>query len=87
MGRNFFHLSPYPGTRVYEENKDKIIAKFGTMHDFLCSLGDARDFVINLTDWTDEEYAISYKYINSFVIYNYLLERTKRLWEKAGICA
>jgi radical SAM superfamily enzyme YgiQ (UPF0313 family) len=51
-----FHLSPYPGTPVFEDNKDKILDKFGSWHNFLLKLNDAYDFVINLTDWTDDEY-------------------------------
>jgi len=51
-----FHLSPYPGTPVFEDNKDKILDKFGSWHNFLLRLNDAYDFVINLTDWTDDEY-------------------------------
>jgi anaerobic magnesium-protoporphyrin IX monomethyl ester cyclase len=51
-----FHLSPYPGTPVFEDNKQKILDKFGSWHNFLLRLNDAYDFVINLTDWTDDEY-------------------------------
>ena len=53
-----YHLQPYPGTKVFEENKDKILAKFGSLHNFFCVLGDNADFVINLTNWTDDEYFI-----------------------------
>ncbi len=54
--QNFFQLAAYPGTKVFEENKGRILAKFGTMHNFLCSLDDAGLFSINLTGFLDEEY-------------------------------
>jgi len=57
---NYYHepafLAPYPGTPVYKENKSKILAKFGTLHDFFVALGDAFDPVINLSDIPDEIY-------------------------------
>jgi len=48
--------TPYPGTELFDSavqsgriNKDKL-------HDYVCSLEDARDFTINLTDsFTDEQ--------------------------------
>ena len=66
QSKKFFHLSPYPGTKFYEENIDKILAKFGNLHNFFIALGDAGDFVINLTDWSDEEYHARYRmlYLN-----------------------
>ena len=56
MVTKFFHLSPYPETRVFEENKDKILARYGTLDAFFSNLSDAGRFATNLTDWTDEEY-------------------------------
>ncbi len=56
--------TPYPGTELFDFavktgriQKDKI-------HDFIIKLGDARDFVINLTDsFTDGELIEKYKYM------------------------
>jgi radical SAM superfamily enzyme YgiQ (UPF0313 family) len=56
----FFFLAPYPGTQVYYDNMDKILDEFGDLHQFFYALGnkDAGQFVINLTNWTDQEYGI-----------------------------
>ena len=54
--RSMFHLSPYPGTKVFEDNKEKIIEHFGSLHNFFCKLDDASKFVINLTNWDDKTY-------------------------------
>ncbi len=55
INQKAFFLQPYPGTRVFEENKGKILAKFGTLDNFFCALGDAGEFTINLTDWGEDE--------------------------------
>jgi len=48
--------TPYPGTALFDfAIKTGRIKKNG-IHDFVMRLGDARDFVVNLTDsFTDEE--------------------------------
>jgi magnesium-protoporphyrin IX monomethyl ester (oxidative) cyclase len=53
----FFFVAPYPGTQMYYDNMDKILEKFGSLHNFFLALGDkdAGHFVINLTQWSDEE--------------------------------
>jgi len=51
-----FCLTPYPGTRVFEDNKERIVSKFGDLPSFFRKLGDAGEFVVNLTDWSDDEY-------------------------------
>jgi radical SAM superfamily enzyme YgiQ (UPF0313 family) len=56
LGRVMFHLSPYPGTKIFEDNKEKILEKFGSLHNFFLALDDAKKFVINLTKWDDETY-------------------------------
>jgi magnesium-protoporphyrin IX monomethyl ester (oxidative) cyclase len=52
----YFFLAPYPGTKVFYDNLDKILDKFGNLHNFFMALGDkdAGHFVINLTRWSDE---------------------------------
>ena len=52
----FYHLNPYPGTKVYHDNFDKIMEKYGSEHNYFSALGDASEFVINLTKFTDSEY-------------------------------
>jgi radical SAM superfamily enzyme YgiQ (UPF0313 family) len=52
----FYHLNPYPGTKVYHDNFDKIMEKYGSEHNYFSALGDASEFVINLTKYTDSEY-------------------------------
>lgn len=58
--RSFFFLAPYPGTKVYYDNMDKILAKFGSLHHFFYALGnkDAGELVINLTNWSDKEFGV-----------------------------
>jgi anaerobic magnesium-protoporphyrin IX monomethyl ester cyclase len=46
-----FFMTPYPGTELYDIIKDKIVDQ----RDFLRKLGEASDFLINLTDFSDEE--------------------------------
>ena len=50
----FFYTTPYPGTKLFEEAKDRILKKFGDLDKFYESLGDALEFTINLTDFSDE---------------------------------
>jgi radical SAM superfamily enzyme YgiQ (UPF0313 family) len=51
-----YHLNPYPGTKVYHDNFDKIMEKYGNEHNYFSVLGDASEFVVNLTKFTDSEY-------------------------------
>lgn len=56
MTRNlYFFLAPYPGTKIYYDNMDKILGKFVSLHNFFMALGDkdAGELVINLTQWSD----------------------------------
>ncbi|MFC1782526.1 B12-binding domain-containing radical SAM protein [Planctomycetota bacterium] len=52
---SFFFTTPYPETELYREFKEKIIKKYGDEENFIEVLGDASDFTINLTDFSDEE--------------------------------
>jgi radical SAM superfamily enzyme YgiQ (UPF0313 family) len=49
-----FFLQPYPGTAVFEDNRDKITNRFGKLGNYYSHLDDAGTPIINLTDWTDE---------------------------------
>ena len=57
LQRPYFFLAPYPGTKIYYDSMDKILEKFGSLHNFFIALGDkdAGHFVINLTQWSDAE--------------------------------
>ncbi len=55
LTQTFFYTQPYPGTALYEEVKGKIIDRYGDEESFIERLGDATEFVINLTDFSDEE--------------------------------
>ena len=57
----FFYLAPYPGTKVYNDNLDKILARYGSEHEYFMCLGDAAHPVINLTDYPDDVYHIKKK--------------------------
>lgn len=50
-----FYLQPYPGTKVFDEYQHVIMEKCGSLSEFFSQLNDAGDFVVNLTDWSDEE--------------------------------
>ncbi len=54
LGSMFF-ATPYPGTVLYEQGKDKIIAKYGSEDSYIMSLGDATEFRINLSEMEDDE--------------------------------
>jgi radical SAM superfamily enzyme YgiQ (UPF0313 family) len=50
----FFLTTPYPGTVLYEQVKDRILKKYGKEEKFIEVLGDATEFTVNLTDFSDE---------------------------------
>ena len=52
---SFFFTTPYPGTQLYSVVQDKVFGKYKDLDDFLERLGDASDFVVNLTDFDDDE--------------------------------
>ena len=51
----FFYVQPYPGTALYEEVREKIVDRYGDEENYIERLGDAAEFVINLTDLSDDE--------------------------------
>lgn len=55
---SFFHLTAYPGTKFFEDHKDKILAQHGTLANFFSCLDDASLFSANLTRWTNDEYLV-----------------------------
>jgi len=55
-----FFATPYPGTKLFKDNEEKIYKKFGNLENFVFELEDAGKPVINLTDFNDSEW-ISYK--------------------------
>ena len=59
---SLMYATPYPGTELFDFSiKTGRIKKEG-IHDFVMQLGDAREFVINLTDaFTDQELQDRYK--------------------------
>lgn len=59
MAFAFYYLNPYPGTKVYHDNFDKIVEKYGDEHNYFLALGDAKQFVINLTELTDDAYFLN----------------------------
>jgi radical SAM superfamily enzyme YgiQ (UPF0313 family) len=52
---SFFYTTPYPGSYLYDKVKDKIIDKYGDEESFISVLGDASDFSINLTEFSDKQ--------------------------------
>lgn len=53
---SFFYLAAYPGTQVFEENKGRILERYGSLHDYFMVLDNALVPSMNLTDWDDETY-------------------------------
>lgn len=53
---SFFHAIPYPGSKFYRDNELKIMRKFNGFENFVTKLGDAKNFVINLTGMSDNKY-------------------------------
>ncbi len=49
--------APYPGTPLYDEVKDtdQFKSQYATEEEFVLALGDALDFVVNMTDLSKEE--------------------------------
>ena len=49
--------APYPGTPLYDEVKDteQFKSQFATEEEFVLALGDALDFVVNMTELSKEE--------------------------------
>jgi len=51
-----FILCPYPGTKIYADNKDRILSQYGNSLDkFLSSLGDATELSANISPFNDVE--------------------------------
>lgn len=50
---NSFYATPYPRTPLFEEHARPLI---GDMEEFVLSLGNATDFAINLTEFSDNDY-------------------------------
>ena len=47
-----FFATPYPGTRLFEDARERI----GDLEAFVLRLGNATEFIVNLTDLSDEEF-------------------------------
>ncbi|RKY24761.1 MAG: hypothetical protein DRP79_07330 [Planctomycetota bacterium] len=47
-----FFATPYPGTMLFEEVRDRL----GELEDFVLKLDNATEFVVNLTELSDDEY-------------------------------
>ena len=59
---SLMYATPYPGTPLFDFAVDTGRINENGIHDFIMRLGDARDFVINLTDtFTDEELQKKYE--------------------------
>lgn len=55
ISTSFSFTTPYPGTQLYSIVEDKVMRKYNNLDGFLETLGDVSDFVVNLTDFTDNE--------------------------------
>lgn len=52
-----FFATPYPGTEMFERNKDKILTQCGSLENFVikCEQDPSIKFVVNLTRYGDDE--------------------------------
>ena len=55
LSPHIFFTTPYPGTPLYKEVRDRVLQKYGDEERFIENLGDVLDFTVNLTSFTDEE--------------------------------
>ncbi|MFX0001762.1 MAG: B12-binding domain-containing radical SAM protein [Candidatus Hermodarchaeota archaeon] len=55
LSPTFFFTTPYPGTKLYIDMKERILEKFNNEDKFFEVLGDAKEFTINLSDFSNEE--------------------------------
>jgi len=61
---SLMYATPYPGTELFEFALASGRISKESMHDFIMRLGDARDFVINLTDvFSDEQLQEQYHHM------------------------
>jgi len=50
-----YYATPYPGTQLYYATENIIMNKFKSRENFIKQLGDTREFVVNLTNLSDDE--------------------------------
>jgi len=51
-----FFMTPYPGTKIFKDNREKILEQYdGDYEKFVQVLGDATQYVVNLTKFSDPE--------------------------------
>lgn len=90
--------TPYPGTEIFDFSVATGRIKPEQIHEFVRKLGDARNFVINLTDdFTDQELIATrqmmmdqaQKNYDKFISVEQRIEKTKKIFgkllEKAGL--
>ncbi len=55
---SLFYATPYPGCDIYKTPmvQNRIMEKYGDKDRFFSILGDVTDFVVNMTDYSDEEF-------------------------------
>jgi len=76
-----FFVTPYPKTGLFEEYKDKIIEKFGSVENYVikCENDISMDFIVNLTKYNDAELLGLRQ-----MIMNHDLEQIKKFAEYKG---
>jgi len=52
---SMFYATPYPGTALYEQSREKILKAYPTEDDYIKSLADATDLRVNLSEMSDME--------------------------------
>ncbi len=55
--RSLFVATAYPRTSLFDEVKDRIYERYGTLKDYVLQLGDATSLVMNYSVMSDEEFS------------------------------
>ena len=53
---SFFYATPYPMTDLFHAYKKRIMKTFGGFEKYVMALGDAKDYLINLTSMSDSQF-------------------------------
>lgn len=53
---SFFYATPYPMTNLFESFKTKILDKYNGFEKYIEALGDANDYMLNLTDMPNKQF-------------------------------
>lgn len=53
---SFFYATPYPMSSLFKAFKTRILTDFKDFESYVEKLGDAKDYIVNLTDMSDKDF-------------------------------